>query len=77
MKLDNNLIITTISGSLNVGDVITFEGPYWPWYIKLWYAIRYMKHNNPTYKSKRQFVVTWGNGNTNGIESNETSETEV
>lgn len=63
--------LNTISGSLQVGDVITFEGvPYYPWYLKLWYHLRYMRHNNPMYKKPelRQFVVSWGSGSSHGIE---------
>lgn len=59
------LELTAIGGSLRVGDIVTFEGvPYWPWYLKLWYHLRYMRHNNPMYKPKelRQFVVSWGSG---------------
>lgn len=64
MDTDAKLInLYDISGSLRVGDTITFEGaPYYPWYLKLWYHLRYMRHNNPMYKKPelRQFVVTWG-----------------
>lgn len=61
--MSDQITIGSINGSLRVGDTITFEGvPYYPWYLKLWYHLRYMRHNNPMYKKPelRQFVVTWG-----------------
>lgn len=66
-----DLITGSLRGSLQVGDVITFETvPYYSWYMKLWYHLRYMRHNNLMYKpiELRQFVVSWGNDNSHEIE---------
>lgn len=66
-----SLITTSLTGSLRVGDLITFEGvPHYPWYLKLWYHLRYMRHNNPMFKPRelRMFVVSSENGNSYEIE---------
>lgn len=63
-----SLLISTASGnSLRMGDIISFAGiRWWPWYKRLWYHFRYMRHNNPMFKpiELRQFVVTGINNGT-------------
>lgn len=57
IELMNDLQITTVSvGMLKAGGIITFAAWY-PWYLKLWYHLRYMRHSNPMLKSKRQFII--------------------
>lgn len=55
------------TGSLRVGDVITFSycPPRWK---RIWYAIRYMRHNNPLHQPPRQFVVSWGTASSYELE---------
>lgn len=60
-QCSRSIKITTISGGgLIAGDIVTFKGVrWWPWYKRLWYHLRYMRHNNPMFKPEifRRFVV--------------------
>lgn len=68
--LEPDKLTTLYGGYLRAGDVITFSRHY-PWWLKLWYHVRYFRHNNPLYKAPRQFVVTSISGQSSEIAPNE------
>jgi hypothetical protein len=63
--MSENLITRSITGSLRVGDVITFVPVPTRWQ-RFWTAIRYFGRTKPK-AEPRQFVVSWAGDTTAGL----------
>lgn len=63
--MDDTTITSSITGSLRVGDVITFAPVPTRWQ-RFWTAIRYLGRAKPK-PELRQFVVNWESGTSAGL----------